>query len=193
VLVNARVQGVEPGAITVAVKGRPGPERVDFGLCVWSTGVGPQPLAQRLMKQLAQQVNTRAIVTDDRLRVKGLHNVFALGDCATIELPRLLQCVWMAETHAGPCVSCTKGCVWARARPRSAVDIFQAADTNHDGSLDMREFETLSGRITAQHPQLREVCGRPHELGTKGRVHGPHASFTLWGWPTAHGVGTKDV
>ena len=93
-LVNARVNKVEPGAITMSFKGVDGPpQRIEFGLCVWSTGVGPQPLAQKLMNQLDQQVNTRALVTDDRLRVKGLQNVYAIGDCATIELPRLLRCV----------------------------------------------------------------------------------------------------
>lgn len=93
-LVNARVQRVEPGVLRVAFKGKEGVDSLPFGLCVWSTGVGPQPLAQDLIAQLPDtQTNKRAIVTDQWLRVKGLPNVFAAGDCATIELPHLLQCV----------------------------------------------------------------------------------------------------
>ena len=90
---NARVQRVQPGQITVAIKGQSAPVNIQFGLCLWSTGVGPQPLAERLRARLPHQTNTRALVTDSHLRIKGLPNVFAIGDCATMELPRLLQCV----------------------------------------------------------------------------------------------------
>src|SRR5689334_3184701 len=34
-------------------------------MCVWSTGIGPQPLIKDLAKKIPGQQNTRALTTDD--------------------------------------------------------------------------------------------------------------------------------
>jgi len=48
---------------------------------------------------------------------------------------------------------------------RSAVDIFAQADTNHDGSLDVAEFEAITAEIVKKHPQLRQVRCTPQPRG----------------------------
>lgn len=39
-----------------------------------------------------RQINRRAIVTDEWLRVEGCDNIYALGDCATINQRRVMVC-----------------------------------------------------------------------------------------------------
>ncbi|OGU74818.1 MAG: hypothetical protein A3H45_13775 [Ignavibacteria bacterium RIFCSPLOWO2_02_FULL_55_14] len=56
-------------------------ERVPYGLLVWSTGVVPRLLTKTCS---FQKDSLGRIVTDDRLRVVGRHDVYAFGDCATI-------------------------------------------------------------------------------------------------------------
>ncbi|MFQ6612594.1 MAG: FAD-dependent oxidoreductase [Fidelibacterota bacterium] len=55
---------------------------LNYGLLVWATGNTPQPLVERLKvpkSELGQ------ILVDEFLAVKGLENVFSLGDCALVE------------------------------------------------------------------------------------------------------------
>ena len=54
-----------------------------------------------------------SLLTNEFLQVKNAPGVFALGDCATIELKKLVQDVTV---------------------------LFEKADTNKDGSLSMNEF-----------------------------------------------------
>ena len=56
-------------------------ETIPYGLVVWSTGIGPTEFteAQPFPKDHGK------IVTDGFFLVKGFSNIYALGDCATIE------------------------------------------------------------------------------------------------------------
>lgn len=56
---------------------------IRFGLLVWSTGIAPRTFVHNV-KNLPQDHVGRIIVGDD-LKVKGLNEVYALGDCSTIE------------------------------------------------------------------------------------------------------------
>ena len=51
------------------------------------------PLTKRISEKLEAQKNTRALITDNRLRLKGVphSSVYAIGDCSTIENPKLVQ------------------------------------------------------------------------------------------------------
>ena len=53
-------------------------------MCVWSTGVAPVPLVTALAKEIPEQTNRRALITDEYMRVKGADSIFALGDCSTV-------------------------------------------------------------------------------------------------------------
>ena len=90
-----------------------------YGMVVWSTGIGPRAEIMDFMKQIGQvcfaskpiqvllhnnfpvftiwdclvcskQNNRRALATDEWLRVEGCENVYALGDCATINQRKVM-------------------------------------------------------------------------------------------------------
>ena len=65
--------------------------KLPFGLCVWSTGGAPHPLINMLRTKLKGQNNTRALITDNSLAVAGAKDVWALGDCATIDQGKLIN------------------------------------------------------------------------------------------------------
>jgi len=73
-----------------------------FGLAVWSTGLAPNPLVVGLD---APKDRVGRLLVDDHLLVRGLQDVYALGDCAQIEgagLPALAQVAaqqgkWLAK------------------------------------------------------------------------------------------------
>ncbi|KAA8492577.1 putative NADH-ubiquinone oxidoreductase, mitochondrial [Porphyridium purpureum] len=54
-----------------------------YGLGVWAAGVGPQPLVSQLLGTLPEQQGVRGrLKVDPFLRVAGMEDVFAVGDCA---------------------------------------------------------------------------------------------------------------
>ncbi len=56
-------------------------EWLTYGLLLWSTGNGPTELIRRL--PFEKGPNSR-ILTDNRLRVLGRENIYAIGDCSVI-------------------------------------------------------------------------------------------------------------
>lgn len=87
VVTLSRVIEVRDKEIVVFDKGTNSTKNVPYGLCVWTTGIKQTPLIERLLTNLPsdQQKNNKAILTDNRLRVKGVDDsIFAVGDCSTI-------------------------------------------------------------------------------------------------------------
>jgi len=54
---------------------------IKCGLIVWSTGVG----AHEVTKSFPFTTKDGKIITNDRLQVKSFPDIYAIGDCATIE------------------------------------------------------------------------------------------------------------
>ncbi|XP_061336805.1 external alternative NAD(P)H-ubiquinone oxidoreductase B3, mitochondrial-like [Gastrolobium bilobum] len=96
------------------------------GMVVWSTGIGARPELLDFMKQIGQ-INRRALVTDEWLRMEGYDNIYALGDCATINQRRVMEDI--------------------------AV-IFSKTDKNNSGTLDLKEFQDVVGDIIERYPQV---------------------------------------
>merc|ERR1719195_1789287 len=102
---------------------------LEFGLCVWASGVRPNDVSLDLAKELG----TRMLETDANLRVRGLEgSVFALGDCAKITMPSM------------------------RAVART---LFEKADVNKDGSLSLAEFKTMIEQSRREFPHLESYLG----------------------------------
>jgi NADH:ubiquinone reductase (non-electrogenic) len=102
-----------------------------FGLCVWSTGNAIHPLVQDLRKKIGDgQSNERALVCDLSLRVHGVEDIFALGDCATVDQGMLLK-------------------KWS--------EIFEKSDTNGDGTIDLQEYRDLMNDISRTYPALKAM------------------------------------
>ncbi|KND00486.1 uncharacterized protein SPPG_04802 [Spizellomyces punctatus DAOM BR117] len=127
VITNARVTEVDSAAITYrkknVPKGEPNTFVLPFGICLWSTGIGMRDFTRRLVGKLQQQENTRALEVDSRLKLKGDPNIYAIGDCATIENPRMLEIV---------------------------KERFQKAGMDR---LTYQQFQSVIGSIVDQYPQ----------------------------------------
>src|SRR5205085_5691064 len=88
---------------------------------------GMNPLTKTISEKLLEQKNTRALITDHHLRLKGapMSTVYAIGDCSTVENPKLVQ---------------------------QLVQFFVDADTDKNGWLDYKEFDTLAKKIIRKYP-----------------------------------------
>ncbi|GKV19122.1 hypothetical protein SLEP1_g29416 [Rubroshorea leprosula] len=97
-----------------------------YGLCLWSTGIGPRPVIKEFMQQIGQG-NRRALATDEWLRVEGYNNIYALGDCATINQRKVMEDI-------------------------SAI--FSKADKDKSGTLTVKEFKEVIADICERYPQV---------------------------------------
>ncbi|CAG8480898.1 9047_t:CDS:10 [Cetraspora pellucida] len=139
VITNARVQKVESDHIIYRMKTEQDTRKLDYGLCLWSTGIAMNPLTKIISDKLPEQKNTRALVTDNRLRLKGIHDssVYAIGDCSTIENPNLV---------------------------RGLMQFFIDADVDKDGFLTYDEFVMLAKRIKRKYPLTANHLKRADQL-----------------------------
>ncbi|KAK4789804.1 hypothetical protein SAY86_017108 [Trapa natans] len=69
----------------------------------------------------------RILATDEWLRVKGCENVYAIGDCATIDQRKVMEDI---------------------------ADIFKAADKDNSGTLTVKEFQDVIEDIVIRYPQV---------------------------------------
>lgn len=108
------------------------PISVPFGMCIWATGTSIHPLVESLRSKIKGNIqqNERALVTDMSLRVQGTDDIFAIGDCATIDQGALLN-------------------KWN--------DVFKKADINNDGTIDLHEFQTLVNDLSRTYPALKAI------------------------------------
>jgi hypothetical protein len=73
------------------------------------------------------QTNKRAILTDNNLKVLGVDNIYAIGDCSTIQQNKML-------VHLD--------------------NLFKEYDKNNDNKLDINEFNNLIKDSIKKYPQL---------------------------------------
>jgi len=81
------------------------------------------------MIDLNIQSNRMGLLTDQYLHVKGVNDgsIFALGDCATIEQPNLVD---------------------------RAQLLFEEADTDNRGALNLQQFQRLAEIKMTEFPQV---------------------------------------
>jgi NADH dehydrogenase len=64
-------------------------------LLIIRSGIKQTPLAESLVESLPREIqkNSKALLTDNRLHVKGIRDgsVFAIGDCSSVDYPRMLS------------------------------------------------------------------------------------------------------
>eukprot|EP00891_Asterochloris_glomerata_P001208 jgi/Astpho2/1208/Aster-08175 len=135
-VLNCRVNAVEPGAVVVTPGGSEVPERVEYGTCIWTTGIKMHPLTQQIMATLpgAKEQHWRSLKTNSYLQVKGTDgSIFALGDAATIDQEHALA---------------------------HAAALFEEGDVNKDGVLSCQEVLALLVKARKQFPQLMEFAQR---------------------------------
>ncbi|KAL6065088.1 External alternative NAD(P)H-ubiquinone oxidoreductase B1, mitochondrial [Balamuthia mandrillaris] len=155
----SRVTKVEEKAITFLDKTNNTLQTVPYGMCVWAAGIEPRPVVKDLCKQLGDghQRNIKAIITDRHLRVKGATNIFAIGDCGTIDqkklLPRLEEMFEKADLNKDGFVSVKELEEWVKSERneypqletyvRNIKHLFEMGDLNKDGVLSKDEFKKI--------------------------------------------------
>ncbi|KAF7803555.1 external alternative NAD(P)H-ubiquinone oxidoreductase B2, mitochondrial-like [Senna tora] len=127
-----------------------------YGMAVWSTGIGTRPFIKDFMKEI-NQANRRALATDEWLRVEGCDNVYALGDCATIN-QRKVMLLSSVMSKAG--AEARRNFCPAPLEPQEALAsedisaIFKKADKHNSGTLTVKEFEEVIKDICERYPQV---------------------------------------
>ncbi|KAI8074700.1 pyridine nucleotide-disulfide oxidoreductase-domain-containing protein [Gongronella butleri] len=136
VITNARVERIEADKVVYRSKLSADPDHPEIhevpqGFCLWATGIDMTPFARQLSEQIGSQTHQRVLQTDQYLRLNGVEqgSIFALGDCASIQNPHLKDRI---------------------------IHIFENADTDHDGFLDMDEFRAVVRRLSRRHPLCKE-------------------------------------
>ncbi|XP_057792446.1 external alternative NAD(P)H-ubiquinone oxidoreductase B4, mitochondrial-like [Salvia miltiorrhiza] len=99
---------------------------IPYGMVVWSTGIGTRPVVMDFMKQIGQ-TNRRVLATDEWLRVEGCDDIYALGDCATINQRKVMEDI---------------------------AAIFSKADKNNTGKLKADDFKEVINDISERYPQV---------------------------------------
>ncbi|KAI8802917.1 pyridine nucleotide-disulfide oxidoreductase-domain-containing protein [Cladochytrium replicatum] len=191
VITNARVVKVEKNNITFRLKGaKPGENdlvELPFGLCVWSTGIEMRDITKRIATRLGLQ-NKRALEVDPHLRILG-GNIYAIGDCATIESPKM-QDMFMSrlrakgsnrlslEEFSEVCASIVNKYPQARVHLRKARETFDEYDRDQSGFLEIGEIETLLkdiGKKLTSLPATAQVANQQGAyLGGKLNKLGEH-------------------
>ncbi len=129
-VLQARVTGVDGEGVQLLHKADKRTEKLPAGLVVWATGVALHPLAAALSKSIPAQTNTRALIVDDRLAVRGTsRTIYALGDAATLEQSKALA---------------------------HAESLFKEFDADSSGTLEVHELATLLEKAATRFPQFEE-------------------------------------
>eukprot|EP01121_Diplochlamys_sp_Union-15-3_P014824 TRINITY_DN4782_c0_g7_i1.p1 TRINITY_DN4782_c0_g7~~TRINITY_DN4782_c0_g7_i1.p1 ORF type:complete len:606 (-),score=98.54 TRINITY_DN4782_c0_g7_i1:2-1819(-) len=129
---NARVKEVNEKEVLVTEKGKETPLSIPYGTLVWSTGLSPNPLVTKLTDAVPEQQHSKGLKVDSKLQVRGVKDIYALGDCAIVEAEKLID---------------------------HLVDLFKIADTDGDNQLSNSEFKKFLSDVEEQYPQLAEYNG----------------------------------
>ncbi|KAL2252198.1 UNVERIFIED_CONTAM: External alternative NAD(P)H-ubiquinone oxidoreductase B1, mitochondrial, partial [Sesamum indicum] len=134
VLTGHRVMSVSDRMINMTAKSTGEDVAIPHGMVVWSTGVGTRPVIQDLMEQI-DQGNRRILATDEWLRVKGCADVYALGDCTTVDQKKIVEDI---------------------------SEIFRAADKDNSGTLTIEEFQDVIEDVVIRYPQVELYLKSKH-------------------------------
>jgi NADH dehydrogenase len=189
ILTNSRVKEVQKDKIIFTQKGPEGEtitKELPMGFCLWSTGVSQTEFCQRVSDALGSvQTNRHALETDSHLRLNGtpLGDVYAIGDCATVQnniadhLVTFLRTLAWEKGQDPEKMQITFGewrDVAQRVRKRfpQAADhlkrldkLFAAYDKDQSGTLDFGELRELLMQIDSKLTSLPATAQRAHQQG----------------------------
>ncbi|RFU73992.1 nadh dehydrogenase [Trichoderma arundinaceum] len=189
VLTNSRVKEVLPDKIVFSQKQQDGSvitKELPIGFCLWSTGVSPTSLSQKLAKKLGDiQTNRHALETDTHLRLNGapLGDVYAIGDCSTVQnnvadsiVTFLRKLAWKRgiepetlQLHFSDWRTVAQD---VKKRFPQAVNhlkrldkLFFEFDKDQSGTLDFGELRELLNQIDSKLTSLPATAQRAHQQG----------------------------
>ncbi|KAF9469289.1 nucleotide-binding domain-containing protein [Collybia nuda] len=140
-ITSARVGAVNKDYVlytTRDAEGKTVQHSIPTNFVLWSTGIAMNPFTQRVSALLPNQVHKKAIEVDAHLRVKGapLGEVYAIGDCATIETSIV--------SHF--------------------LDLVDEADQDKNGKIDFGEWEIMVKKIKHRIPMAGDHLVKVKEL-----------------------------
>ncbi|GME71593.1 unnamed protein product [Ambrosiozyma monospora] len=159
-LTNSRVKEITPDSVIFDQKNEKGEverKEVPFGLCLWSTGVAQNPLAQQVVQDLSgSQKNKRAIETDSQLRVIGapLGSVYAIGDCSTVRNDLAEHCADYVRKYI----------IGSHSHQFSRVHSIITDDDIKNVVLSYKEIDGLAEDIAQQNPLAAEALSWVNEI-----------------------------
>ncbi|KAE9397354.1 nucleotide-binding domain-containing protein [Gymnopus androsaceus JB14] len=188
-ITNARVAGVTPDSVIYSSHGPDGKmeqHTIPTNFTLWSTGIAMNPFAKRVTDLLPNQVHKKAIEVDAHLRVKGspLGDIYAVGDCATIEtslVSHFMDFVEEADQDKNGKIDFNewevmvarikKTIPMAEDHVSEAREIFQMYDTNGDNSLELNELvrllDDLGNKITSLPATAQVASQQGKYIGKK--------------------------
>lgn len=189
ILTNSRVKEITPKSIYFTQKGEQGEtitKELPMGFCLWSTGVSQTEFCQKVAAALGNaQTNKHALETDSHLRLNGtpLGDVYAIGDCATVQnnvadhLVTFLRTLAWEKGQDPETVHITFS-EWrdvaqkVRRRFPQAADhlkrldkLFYDYDKDQSGTLDFGELRELLMQIDSKLTSLPATAQRAHQQG----------------------------
>ena len=131
VLMNTFVKAVKQREVVVQAKGSNELQSIPCSVVVWATGIKARPLTNKIREIIGLDVqsNRMGLLTDRYLRVQGVNDssIFAIGDCATIQQAKVADRI---------------------------QSLFEEADTQRRGALDIQQFRALVEKKLVEFPQV---------------------------------------
>ncbi|KAI0854073.1 FAD/NAD(P)-binding domain-containing protein [Daldinia vernicosa] len=189
VLVNSRVKEVQKDKIIFTQKTDDGTivtKELPMGFCLWSTGVSQSELCRRIAAKLGPvQSNRHALETDSHLRLKGtpLGDVYAIGDCSTVQNNIADNVITFLRGHAFKQGKdpetvelhfsdwCDVASDVKRRFPQAASHLkrldklFSQFDKDQSGTLDFGELRELLKQIDSKLTSLPATAQRANQQG----------------------------
>ncbi|KAI1437980.1 pyridine nucleotide-disulfide oxidoreductase-domain-containing protein [Xylaria sp. CBS 124048] len=189
VLTNSRVKEVKPDKIIFEQKAQDGSvvtKELPMGFCLWSTGISQADLCRRIAAKLGPMQNNRhALVTDTHLRLNGtpLGDVYAIGDCSTVQNnsadnvvsflrglafkhgkdPETLELTFSEWRNVADAVK--RKFPQAMAHLKRLDRLFEAFDKDHSGTLSFGELRELLQQIDSKLTSLPATAQRANQQG----------------------------
>ncbi|KAI1823600.1 pyridine nucleotide-disulfide oxidoreductase-domain-containing protein [Xylaria intraflava] len=189
VLTNSRVKEVKPNKIIFEQKGEDGSivtKELPMGFCLWSTGISQAALCQRIAAKLGPAQNNRhALETDTHLRLNGtpLGDVYAIGDCSTVQNnsadnivsflrglafkhgkdPETLELTFSEWRNVADAVK--RKFPQAVSHLRRLDRLFETFDKDHSGTLGFGELRELLKQIDSKLTSLPATAQRANQQG----------------------------
>lgn len=188
VLTNSRVKEVRPDKILFTQKNEHGEvvtKELPMGFCLWSTGVSRTEFCQRISDKLEVQTNKHALETDSHLRLNGtpLGDVYAIGDCSTVQndiadhlVHFLRNLAWEKgkdpenmhitfKEWQGVAQRVKRRFPQASDHLRRLDKLFEQYDKNKSGTLDFGELRELLIQIDSKLTSLPATAQRADQQG----------------------------
>ncbi|EGW31566.1 uncharacterized protein SPAPADRAFT_140814 [Spathaspora passalidarum NRRL Y-27907] len=94
-LTNTMIKKVSEKSLTATEKKADGSSEtyeIPYGMLIWATGNAPRDFTRDLISKVDEQKNARrGLLVDERMKLDGTDNVFALGDCTFTKYPPTAQ------------------------------------------------------------------------------------------------------